>query len=70
MVGYRRRTNGSLRLDAVRQWDYERINEVVLVDMNVDGKARKPLVALRPQRLSPLFDRTDGTLLRANSTSR
>ena len=33
------------------QWDYDGINEVVLVDMNVDGKMRKMPGALRPQRL-------------------
>ncbi len=33
------------------QWDYDGVNENILVDMNVDGKTRKALVALRPQRL-------------------
>ncbi len=48
------------------QWDYDGINEVVLVDMTVDGKARKTLVHFDRNGFAYVFDRTDGTLLRAN----
>ena len=48
------------------QWDYDGINEVVLVDMNVDGKARKTLVHFDRNGFAYVLDRTDGTLLRAN----
>jgi PQQ-dependent dehydrogenase (methanol/ethanol family) len=48
------------------QWDYDGINEVVLVDMNVDGKMRKTLVHFDRNGFAYVFDRTDGTLLRAN----
>ena len=48
------------------QWDYDGINEVVLVDMDVDGKSRKTLVHFDRNGFAYVFDRTDGTLLRAN----
>jgi len=48
------------------QWDYDGINEVVLVDMNVDGKDRKTLVHFDRNGFAYVLDRTDGTLLRAN----
>ena len=48
------------------QWDYDGINEVVLVDMNVDGKMRKCLVHFDRNGFAYVLDRTDGTLLRAN----
>ena len=48
------------------QWDYDGINEVVLVDMDVDGKTRKTLVHFDRNGFAYVFDRTDGTLLRAN----
>jgi glucose dehydrogenase len=48
------------------QWDYDGINEVVLVDMNVDGKMRKTLVHFDRNGFAYVLDRTDGTLLRAN----
>ena len=53
------------------QWDYDGINEVVLVDMNVDGKMHKCSGALRPQRLR-LRARPHGrdAVARATSTSR
>ncbi|MGH8140119.1 MAG: PQQ-dependent dehydrogenase, methanol/ethanol family [Steroidobacteraceae bacterium] len=48
------------------QWDYDGVNEVVLVDMNVDGKMRKCLVHFDRNGFAYVLDRTDGTLLRAH----
>jgi lanthanide-dependent methanol dehydrogenase len=48
------------------QWDYDGVNEVVLVDINVDGKMRKCLVHFDRNGFAYVLDRTDGTLLRAN----
>jgi PQQ-dependent dehydrogenase (methanol/ethanol family) len=48
------------------QWDYDGINEVVLVDITVDGKLRKCLVHFDRNGFAYVLDRTDGTLLRAN----
>jgi lanthanide-dependent methanol dehydrogenase len=48
------------------QWDYDGVNEMVLVDMNVDGKDRKTLVHFDRNGFSYVLDRADGTLLRAN----
>ena len=48
------------------QWDYDGINEVVLVDMEVDGKMHKSLVHFDRNGFAYVLDRTDGTLLRAN----
>ena len=48
------------------QWDYDGINENVLVDLNVDGKTHKVLVHFDRNGFAYVLDRTDGTLLRAN----
>jgi PQQ-dependent dehydrogenase (methanol/ethanol family) len=48
------------------QWDYDGINEVVLVDIPIDGKVRKSLVHFDRNGFAYVLDRTDGTLLRAN----
>ena len=48
------------------QWDYDGVNENVLVNMNVDGKDRKVLVHFDRNGFAYVLDRTDGTLLRAN----
>ncbi len=48
------------------QWDYDGVNENVLVDMDVDGKPRKTLVHFDRNGFNYVLDRTDGTLLRAN----
>jgi lanthanide-dependent methanol dehydrogenase len=48
------------------QWDYDGINEVVLVDMKVDGKMHKTLVHFDRNGFAYVLDRTDGTLLRAH----
>jgi PQQ-dependent dehydrogenase (methanol/ethanol family) len=49
------------------QWDYDGINETMLVDMpNVDGKAVKALVHFDRNGFAYVLDRTDGTLVRAH----
>ncbi|MFA5950899.1 MAG: PQQ-dependent dehydrogenase, methanol/ethanol family [Hyphomicrobium sp.] len=48
------------------QWDYDGVNENILVDMDVDGKKRKTLVHFDRNGFNYVLDRTDGTLLRAN----
>jgi len=48
------------------QWDYDGVNENILVDMEVDGKKRKTLVHFDRNGFAYVLDRTDGTLLRAN----
>ncbi|MEM8575457.1 MAG: PQQ-dependent dehydrogenase, methanol/ethanol family, partial [Pseudomonadota bacterium] len=47
------------------QWDYDGINENILVDMEVDGKDRKVLVKFDRNGFAYVMDREDGTLLRA-----
>jgi PQQ-dependent dehydrogenase (methanol/ethanol family) len=48
------------------QHDYDGINEIILLDMNFDGKSRK--VLLHPDRNGRLYviDRTNGEVLQAN----
>ena len=48
------------------QWDYDGINEPVLVAIPIDGKTRKALVHFDRNGFAYVLDRTDGTLLRAN----
>jgi lanthanide-dependent methanol dehydrogenase len=48
------------------QWDYDGVNENVLINMTVDGTPRKTLVHFDRNGFAYLLDRTDGTLLRAN----
>jgi PQQ-dependent dehydrogenase (methanol/ethanol family) len=48
------------------QWDYDGVNEVVLVDLEVDGKMHKSLVHFDRNGFAYVLDRTDGTLLRAH----
>ena len=48
------------------QWDYDGVNENILVDMDVDGKKRKALVHFDRNGFAYVLDRADGTLLRAN----
>ncbi|CBE67239.1 MAG: PQQ-dependent dehydrogenase, methanol/ethanol family [Candidatus Methylomirabilis oxygeniifera] len=48
------------------QWDYDGVNEPVLVDMKVDGKMRKTLVHFDRNGFAYVLDRADGTLLRAH----
>lgn len=48
------------------QWDYDGVNENVLVDMEVDGRMRKTLVNFDRNGFAYVLDREDGTLLRAH----
>jgi lanthanide-dependent methanol dehydrogenase len=48
------------------QWDYDGVNENILVDMDVDGKKRKVLVHFDRNGFAYVLDRADGTLLRAH----
>jgi len=48
------------------QWDYDGVNENILVDMEVDGKKRKVLVNFDRNGFAYVLDRSDGTLLRAH----
>jgi PQQ-dependent dehydrogenase (methanol/ethanol family) len=48
------------------QWDYDGVNEPVLVDMEVDGKMSKALVHFDRNGFAYVLDRTDGTFLRAH----
>src|SRR6202166_2882926 len=48
------------------QWDYDGINENMLEDLTVDGKARKVLIHFDRNGFAYVLDRTDGTLLRAH----
>lgn len=48
------------------QWDYDGVNENILVDMRVDGKMRKALVHFDRNGFAYVLDREDGTLLRAH----
>jgi PQQ-dependent dehydrogenase (methanol/ethanol family) len=48
------------------QWDYDGVNENILVDMEVDGKQRKALVHFDRNGFAYVLDRADGTLLRAH----
>jgi PQQ-dependent dehydrogenase (methanol/ethanol family) len=49
------------------QWDYDGINENMLEDLTVDGKARKVLIHFDRNGYAYVLDRTDGTLLRAHN---
>ena len=48
------------------QWDYDGVNENILVDMEVDGKKRKTLVHFDRNGFAYVMDRTNGDLLRAH----
>jgi lanthanide-dependent methanol dehydrogenase len=48
------------------QWDYDGVNENILVDMPIDGKKVKALVHFDRNGFAYVLDRTDGNLLRAN----
>ena len=48
------------------QWDYDGVNENILVDMDVDGKKHKSLVHFDRNGFAYVLDRVDGTLLRAH----
>jgi PQQ-dependent dehydrogenase (methanol/ethanol family) len=48
------------------QWDYDGVNEPILVDMKIDGRTRKTLVHFDRNGFVYVLDRTDGTLLEAH----
>jgi lanthanide-dependent methanol dehydrogenase len=48
------------------QWDYDGVNENILVDMKIDDKDTKALVHFDRNGFAYVMDRTDGTLLRAH----
>lgn len=48
------------------QWDYDGINENMLVDWTIDGKPRKALVHFDRNGFAYVLDRVDGSLLRAH----
>lgn len=48
------------------QWDYDGVNENILVDMKVDGKMRKSLVNFDRNGFAYVLDRENGDLLRAH----
>ena len=48
------------------QWDYDGVNENILIDMEIDGKKVKALTHFDRNGFAYVLDRTDGTLLRAN----
>jgi glucose dehydrogenase len=54
-----------LSAHALRQWDYDGINENILTDMEVDGKKRKVMSHFDRNGFAYVIDRVDGTLLRA-----
>ena len=49
------------------QWDYDGINEPILVDLDVDGKTVPSLVTFNRNGFAYVLDRRDGTLLRAHT---
>jgi glucose dehydrogenase len=50
-------------------WDYDGINEHVLIDVTKDGKPVKALIHFDRNGFAYLLDRTNGTLLSAESSS-
>jgi PQQ-dependent dehydrogenase (methanol/ethanol family) len=48
------------------QWDYDGVNENILVDMKVDGKMHKSLVNFDRNGFAYVLDRENGDLLRAH----
>ena len=48
------------------QWDYDGVNEPILVDLKIDGKMHKALVHFDRNGFAYVLDRTDGTLLEAH----
>lgn len=48
------------------QWDYDGVNENILVDMEIDGKMTKALVHFDRNGFAYVHNRVDGTLLRAH----
>ncbi|HEV2444021.1 MAG TPA: PQQ-dependent dehydrogenase, methanol/ethanol family [Steroidobacteraceae bacterium] len=48
------------------QWDYDGVNEPILVDMKIDGRTRKTLVHFDRNGFAYVLDRTNGDLLEAH----
>ncbi|MFZ0552423.1 MAG: PQQ-dependent dehydrogenase, methanol/ethanol family [Steroidobacteraceae bacterium] len=48
------------------QWDYDGVNEPILVDMTIDGKMRRTVVEFDRNGFSYVWDRATGTLLEAH----
>jgi PQQ-dependent dehydrogenase (methanol/ethanol family) len=48
------------------QWDYDGVNEPILVDMKIGGRTHKALVHFDRNGFVYVLDRTDGTLLEAH----
>jgi PQQ-dependent dehydrogenase (methanol/ethanol family) len=48
------------------EWDFDGTNEMILVDLNIDGKPRKALVHFDHNGFVYIFDRITGDLLRAD----
>jgi PQQ-dependent dehydrogenase (methanol/ethanol family) len=48
------------------QWDYDGVNEPILVNMKIDGRDRKTLVHFDRNGFVYVLDRTNGTLLEAH----
>lgn len=48
------------------QWDYDGINEPILVDLSIDGKQVPSVVQFDRNGFAYVLDRRDGTLLRAH----
>jgi lanthanide-dependent methanol dehydrogenase len=48
------------------QWDYDGVNEPILVDMKINGRERKTLVHFDRNGFVYVLDRTNGTLLEAH----
>lgn len=48
------------------QWDYDGVNENILVDLKIDGKKRKSLVNFDRNGFAYVMDRENGDLLRAH----
>ncbi|MGB6487032.1 MAG: PQQ-binding-like beta-propeller repeat protein [Steroidobacteraceae bacterium] len=48
------------------QWDYDGVNEPILVNMKIDGRERKTLVHFDRNGFVYVLDRTNGTLLEAH----
>ena len=52
------------------EWDYDGVNEMILVDQEIDGKTRHLLVHFDRNGFAYTLDRDTGELLVAESTTR
>ena len=65
-----RRRSGRTRRRRTTRWDYDGINENVLVDLNVNGQTRKVLVNFDRNGFAYTLDRTTGELLHGRAVRR